>query len=225
MCLACDRHQAGILFRYIAGYFETLALKAMVTGIGSDYIELCNDVSIEVHTNSFRSRFIRCRFLGDRLGNITVRVLTVQPKRSKPQGLGCRCIEKEEAMNIGFIGLGHMGSSMAANLVKAGHDVTVYNRTRAKLEPLIAQGAKVAVSVSDACRGDAVITMLASDDAVENVVVGDDGIVASLPAGAIHISSSTISVALSEVLARRPASASLWRRYSAARTWRPRGNQ
>ena len=50
MCLACDRHQAAILFRYIAGYFETIpALKAMVMAIGGDYIELCNDVAIEVH--------------------------------------------------------------------------------------------------------------------------------------------------------------------------------
>jgi hypothetical protein len=69
MCLACDRHQAGILFRYIAGYFETIpALKAMVTAIGGDYIELCNDVAIEVHTNSFRAvrgRSILCAVLDE----------------------------------------------------------------------------------------------------------------------------------------------------------------
>jgi 3-hydroxyisobutyrate dehydrogenase-like beta-hydroxyacid dehydrogenase len=103
-------------------------------------------------------------------------------------------------MKVGFIGLGHMGAGMAATLLKAGHDVTVYNRTRAKIEALVAQGAKAAASVSDACHGDAVITMLADDDAVERVVFGDAGIIGSLPAGAIHISSSTISVALSERL-------------------------
>ena len=103
-------------------------------------------------------------------------------------------------MKVGFIGLGHMGAGMAANLLKAGHDVTVYNRTRTKIEALVAQGAKAAASVSDACRGDAVITMLANDDAVERVVFGDGGIIGSLPAGASHISSSTISVALSEKL-------------------------
>ena len=103
-------------------------------------------------------------------------------------------------MKIGFIGLGHMGAGMAANLLKAGHDVTVYNRTRTKVEALVAQGAKAAASVSDACRGDAVITMLANDDAVERVVFGDGGIIGSLPTGAPHISSSTISVALSEKL-------------------------
>jgi 3-hydroxyisobutyrate dehydrogenase-like beta-hydroxyacid dehydrogenase len=108
--------------------------------------------------------------------------------------------EKGIAMKIGFIGLGHMGAGMAANLLKAGHDVTVYNRTRTKVEALVAQGAKAAAGVSDACRGDAVITMLANDDAVERVVFGDGGIIGSLPTGAPHISSSTISVALSEKL-------------------------
>src|ERR1700674_2334583 len=103
-------------------------------------------------------------------------------------------------MKVGFIGLGHMGAGMAASLLKAGHDVTVYNRTRTKVEALVAQGAKAAASVSDACSGDAVITMLANDDAVESVVFSDGSIIGRLLAGAIHISSSTISVALSERL-------------------------
>jgi 3-hydroxyisobutyrate dehydrogenase-like beta-hydroxyacid dehydrogenase len=93
-----------------------------------------------------------------------------------------------------------MGAGMAANLLKAGHDVTVYNRTRSKVEALVAQGARAAASVSNACRGDAVLTMLADDGAVESVVFSASGIIDSLPAGAIHISSSTISVALSERL-------------------------
>jgi 3-hydroxyisobutyrate dehydrogenase-like beta-hydroxyacid dehydrogenase len=105
-------------------------------------------------------------------------------------------------MNVGFIGLGHMGSGMAANLLKAGHQVTVYNRTLAKVEPLVAQGAKAAASVADACRGDAIVTMLANDEAVASVTLGEGGIIAGLPKGAIHISSSTISVALSEALAK-----------------------
>jgi 3-hydroxyisobutyrate dehydrogenase-like beta-hydroxyacid dehydrogenase len=103
-------------------------------------------------------------------------------------------------MRVGFIGLGHMGAGMAANLLKAGHDVTVYNRTRTKVEALIAQGGKAAGSVADACSGDVVITMLANDDAVESIVFSDGGIIGSLRAAAIHISSSTISVALSEML-------------------------
>src|SRR6201993_5211154 len=55
MCLACDRHQASILFNYVRGYFETIsALKPMVTSVGADFIDLVTGVSVEVHTNSFR---------------------------------------------------------------------------------------------------------------------------------------------------------------------------
>ncbi len=110
-------------------------------------------------------------------------------------------------MNVGFIGLGRMGAGMAANLLKAGHHVTVYNRTLEKTATLVAQGAKVGARVSDACRGEAVITMLANDEAVESVAFGKDGIVQSLPAGTIHVSSSTISVALSERLTEAHARA------------------
>src|SRR5579859_28130 len=104
-------------------------------------------------------------------------------------------------MNIGFIGIGKMGAGMASNLLNAGHHVTVYNRTPAKAEALIARGAQIATSIAKACRGDAVITMLANDKAVESVVLGFDGVLASLRPGAVHISSSTISVALSRRLA------------------------
>ena len=104
-------------------------------------------------------------------------------------------------MKVGFIGLGHMGAGMAANLLNAGHEVTVYNRTRSKAEALVRRGAKEAATIADACRGDAVFTMLANDNAVEAVVFGEHGILESLPAGAIHISSSTISVGLAERLA------------------------
>jgi len=104
-------------------------------------------------------------------------------------------------MKVGFIGLGHMGGGMAANLLEAGHEVTVYNRTAEKAAPLAAQGAKVAATISEACRGDAVITMLANDEAVSGVVFGEGGILVSLPKGAIHISSSTIGVTLAAMLA------------------------
>jgi 3-hydroxyisobutyrate dehydrogenase-like beta-hydroxyacid dehydrogenase len=117
-------------------------------------------------------------------------------------------------MNIGFIGLGQMGAGMAANLVKAGHQVTVFNRTPAKAEPLVAQGAKTAANVAGVCRGDAVITMLADDAAVEGAAFGEGGIVASLPQGALHVSCSTISVALSEKLTN--AHARSGQRYVAA---------
>jgi 3-hydroxyisobutyrate dehydrogenase-like beta-hydroxyacid dehydrogenase len=104
-------------------------------------------------------------------------------------------------MKVGFIGLGHMGAGMAAGLLRASHEVTVYNRTPSKVRALAEQGARAAARVADACQGDAVITMLADDGAVEAVVFGDEGVIGSLGKGAIHISMSTISVALSERLA------------------------
>jgi len=117
-------------------------------------------------------------------------------------------------MKIGFIGLGHMGAGMAVNLLKAGYEVTVYNRTAAKVQALVEQGAHGAAQVADACRGDAVIIMLADDGAVESVAFGDQGVIGSLRKGASHISMSTISVALSERLAAAHAHAG--QRYVAA---------
>ncbi|NTF43190.1 NAD(P)-dependent oxidoreductase [Rhizobium rhizogenes] len=110
-------------------------------------------------------------------------------------------------MKVGFIGLGQMGSAMAANLLKAGHEVTVYNRSRDKAEALAGEGATVAATVADACGGDAVFTMLAHDDALSAVVHGDGGVLASLGKGAVHISASTISVAMSERLTGEHAAA------------------
>lgn len=110
-------------------------------------------------------------------------------------------------MKVGFIGLGQMGFGMATSLLKAGHEVAVYNRTPSKADELLKKGAVAAKRISDACAGDAVITMLANDAAVESVVYGDQGVRASLRKGAIHISSSTISVALCERLGADHAAA------------------
>jgi 3-hydroxyisobutyrate dehydrogenase-like beta-hydroxyacid dehydrogenase len=96
-------------------------------------------------------------------------------------------------MRIGLIGLGQMGSGMARSLLKAGHDVTVWNRSHAKTHEIRAAGAEVASDPGGAAKGEAVITMLADDAAVEQVVFGEDGVLASLPRQAIHISMSTIS--------------------------------
>ena len=110
-------------------------------------------------------------------------------------------------MKVGFIGLGHMGAGMAANLLRAGHEVTVYNRTLGKEQALVERGAHAAGRVADACQGEAVVTMLADDRAVEGIVFEDQGVIGSLGPGAIHLSMSTISVALSERLARAHAKA------------------
>ncbi|WP_040541192.1 NAD(P)-dependent oxidoreductase [Mycolicibacterium vaccae] len=110
-------------------------------------------------------------------------------------------------MRIGFIGLGNMGSGMAANLLTAGHEVIAYNRSPAKVAALAERGATAAPTVAAACAADVVISMLADDTAVEAVTFGDHGIVASLPDGATHMSSSTISVALAERLTAAHADA------------------
>jgi 3-hydroxyisobutyrate dehydrogenase-like beta-hydroxyacid dehydrogenase len=105
-------------------------------------------------------------------------------------------------MKVAFIGLGNMGTPMARNLIRAGHDVTVYNRTRAKAEPLAADGARIADSVAHAVRGcEVAVTMLADDHAVQDAVFGADGMLQALPQDAVHMSTSTISVELSKRLA------------------------
>lgn len=108
-------------------------------------------------------------------------------------------------MKVGCIGLGNMGSPMAANLIRAGHEVLVYNRTPAKAQPLVSLGARYATSVADACRGEVVLTMLSDDPALESVAFNDGGITRALARGAIHVSASTISVALSDRLAQEHA--------------------
>jgi 3-hydroxyisobutyrate dehydrogenase-like beta-hydroxyacid dehydrogenase len=110
-------------------------------------------------------------------------------------------------MRIGVIGLGNMGAGIAANLIKAGHEVTVYNRSRPKVDALAAQGARPADSVADACGGDVVLTMLANDDAVAVAALGDGGIIESAAPHTVHISSSTISVRLSKRLTEAHAAA------------------
>lgn len=97
------------------------------------------------------------------------------------------------ATRIGFIGLGIMGRGMATNLVKAGYDVTVYNRTRSKAEELADQGAKVASTPAMAASWkDVVFTMLADPVAVKEVVLGRDGVIEGLCQGSVLIDCSTV---------------------------------
>ena len=104
-------------------------------------------------------------------------------------------------MKIGFVGLGAMGTPMARKLIEAGHELIVYNRTRSRAESLAASGARIAETSGQAAAGcDAVITMVADDAALEAIVFGQQGILQSLGAGKVHISCSTISVALSRRL-------------------------
>ena len=113
-------------------------------------------------------------------------------------------------MRIAFAGLGRMGAPMAANLVRSGHAVTVYNRGAGRAAGLEARGATVAATpAAVTATAEVAVTMLADDAAVEQVALGADGLLGTLPAGAVHASMSTISTALSRRLAAAHADAGL----------------
>jgi 3-hydroxyisobutyrate dehydrogenase len=105
---------------------------------------------------------------------------------------------------IGFIGLGLMGRPMAANLLKAGFAVTVWNRTKSRTEPLVALGARAADSPREAAASAGVLITIVSDPpALEQVLFGENGALAGLRRGSVLIDSSTVSPGL----ARRVAAA------------------
>jgi len=104
-------------------------------------------------------------------------------------------------MKIGFLGLGNMGTPMALRLMAAGHELAVWNRSEGRTKPLLREGAIAAATPAEAELGaDAVVTMLFDDAANEEVLFGANGLLDALSPGALHISCSTISVALSERL-------------------------
>jgi 3-hydroxyisobutyrate dehydrogenase-like beta-hydroxyacid dehydrogenase len=100
-------------------------------------------------------------------------------------------------MKVGFIGLGRMGQGIAGRVLHGGHDLVVYNRTREKAAELAKAGAKIADSIAAACAGrEVVMTMLADDAALEQVVRDDAGLLQSMPKGAIHVVMGTHGVAM-----------------------------
>jgi 3-hydroxyisobutyrate dehydrogenase-like beta-hydroxyacid dehydrogenase len=104
-------------------------------------------------------------------------------------------------MEVGLIGLGQMGAGIAHNLLRAGHQLTIFNRTRRKTEQFVAEGATIAERPADACNVDVVITSLAGDAVVEELVLGPGGLAAAMPAASTHVSMSSIGIALSRRLA------------------------
>jgi len=112
-------------------------------------------------------------------------------------------VEKQRMTDlIGFIGLGNMGRAMAGSLLKAGYRLRVYNRTPDKAAPLVAQGAKLMSHPCDTAEaGGIVLTMLADDQAVETIVLGERGILERLGPRGIHLSMSTLSPATARRLA------------------------
>jgi 3-hydroxyisobutyrate dehydrogenase-like beta-hydroxyacid dehydrogenase len=104
-------------------------------------------------------------------------------------------------MKIGFLGLGNMGTPIALRLLAAGHELSVWNRSEARTKPLIREGAIAAATPAEAELGaDVVITMLFDDAAYEEVFFGVNRLIDALSPGTLHVSCSTISVALSERL-------------------------
>ena len=100
-------------------------------------------------------------------------------------------------LSVGFIGLGLMGRPMAANLLKAGYEVTVWNRTASRADDLVAQGAKRAATPREAAAASEVIFTIVSDPpALESVLWGNDGVFAGLKRGSVLVDSSTVSPAL-----------------------------
>lgn len=105
---------------------------------------------------------------------------------------------------IGFVGLGIMGGPMAANLVAAGHEVTGHNRSRPKIDRLVERGARGADTAADAVRdADVVATMLPDSPDVEEVVLGDDGVLEHAKEGALLVDFSTIRPEVSRQVAER----------------------
>ena len=106
-------------------------------------------------------------------------------------------------MNVGFIGLGIMGSRMAANLLKAGHDLTVHNRTKEKAEELLERGATWAASPAAVVQEvDILITMLAHPEAVEETALGDEGFLVTMREGQLWVDSSTLNPSFSKRMAK-----------------------
>ena len=104
---------------------------------------------------------------------------------------------------IGFIGLGSMGTPMAKNLLEAGYHLQVYNRTLSKADEF-GDGITKCKTPAEAADGvSAIITMLSEDDVVKGAVLGDDGILKTLPKGAVHISMSTISPDTAQLLSAK----------------------
>jgi 3-hydroxyisobutyrate dehydrogenase-like beta-hydroxyacid dehydrogenase len=110
-------------------------------------------------------------------------------------------------MKVGFIGLGNMGLPMARNLLRAGHSVTVHNRTPGRGEQLAADGAAVAGSASEAARGAEVVVTMLTDDQVLRSVMFDQGVLEAMAPGAIHLGMSTIGAPFSRQLAEAHAAA------------------
>ena len=102
-------------------------------------------------------------------------------------------------MDVGFIGLGQMGSGMARSLMRAGHQLRVWNRSPEPAERLVAEGARQAADPAEVFQAEVVFTMLADDHAVRQAILESGALTRARP-GTVHVVSASISVALSRTL-------------------------
>ncbi|AQA22518.1 ketopantoate reductase PanE/ApbA family protein [Rhodococcus sp. MTM3W5.2] len=105
---------------------------------------------------------------------------------------------------VAVVGLGSMGAAVARNLLRTGHEVVVWNRSRAPVDELVSEGARAAADVADAFDTGVVLSLLADDAAVREVFL-DSGVLDTTTAGAVHVNLSTISPALARLAAQRHA--------------------
>jgi 3-hydroxyisobutyrate dehydrogenase-like beta-hydroxyacid dehydrogenase len=115
------------------------------------------------------------------------------------EALVWKLLKRTRIMDIGFIGLGHMGEPIATNLLKAGHRLHVWNRSPAPAQRLAAQGAQIASTPEEAFKCEVVFSSLADDRAIRAALI-DSGVLAKAPKGTVHVNMSTISVAFAEEL-------------------------
>jgi 3-hydroxyisobutyrate dehydrogenase-like beta-hydroxyacid dehydrogenase len=114
----------------------------------------------------------------------------------------------EDGMKIGFIGLGRMGGHVAANLLKAGHQVTAWNRSQEPVQALVAKGAVAAKTPEDALQGDAVFSMLSNDQVMRDLGLAGP-LLEKAAKGLIHVNLATISVAFAKELSEAHKKAGL----------------
>src|SRR5580658_1197190 len=146
----------------------------------------------------------------ERQAPFAVEGVSQSPARARAGGSQLTGVRSAAVGEIGFIGLGHMGTAMAANLAATGRRVVAYVRRADRLEELEALGLGATTEFGDLLDCEVVISMLPDDDAVHEVVVGrggddPDGLAAGLKPGAIHLSMSTISTAAASLLAGQHA--------------------
>jgi 3-hydroxyisobutyrate dehydrogenase-like beta-hydroxyacid dehydrogenase len=113
-------------------------------------------------------------------------------------------------MKVAFIGIGKMGLPMSGNVLRAGHDLTVFNRTASRCDPLREDGATVATSAAEAVRGaEVLVTMVADGAAVDAQFEGDEGFLSEAPGGLVWLEMSTIGPTAARRFAARAAEAGI----------------